>query len=152
LSLQRLARRRGAGAAAESVADALQALVVIGRRGAAGLQADLAAARLLGLGDLRQIDADVVVVRADEPRAILLVLRQQVGVPGQRRNARVLGGLERHGHRRRVRRRHGDAVDALADQVLDDLNLLRLRVLGRADIDALDVRQLSLRLLATVAR
>jgi len=91
-------------------------------------------------------------MRADEGRAILLVFRQEIGVPGQGRDARLLGRFESGRHGRRIGRRHRDPVDALGDEVLHDLHLLGFGVLGGTDVDALDVLHLFLRLHAAVAR
>src|SRR4029450_7470490 len=134
LAGQPLAGRGGAAHAAEGVADALHALVVIGCRRAARLDADGATVRFDLLRDLREVDADVVVLGADIGDAQVLVLGQQIAVPGQHRDAGRLGRGERAGHRRGVRGRDGDAVDAGRDQVVDHLQLL-LAAAGLAGAD-----------------
>ena len=48
---------------------------------------------LIFMHELGEVDADLVVVRADIGDAQILVLGQQVGVPGEHRNAGVLGRL-----------------------------------------------------------
>ena len=51
----------------------------------------------------------------------------------------ALACWQRARHGRRVGRRHGDAVDALGDQVADDLHLLvAAAMLAGADVQALD--------------
>jgi hypothetical protein len=82
-----------------------------------------------------------------------LVLFEQVGVPGQHRNAGLLGFDKLLAHRRGVGRRDRHAVDLLGDQVGDDLHLLvAAAVLAGADVEALDCAlQLCLGLLAAVA-
>jgi hypothetical protein len=97
--------------------------VVRGRR-TAGLDADRPALRLDRLRDLREVHADVVVLRADVGDAQRLVLLEQVAVPGQHRDAGGLGLLQRPAHGGRVGRRDGDAVDLAGDQVVHDLDLL----------------------------
>ena len=129
----------GALRAGERVADALHAFVVVRRRGAAGLDADRAALRLDRHHQLGDVDADVVVVRADIGDALGLVLRQKVGVPRQHRDLVRGGALQRIGHRRRVGGRDGDAVDPLGDEIGDDLRfLVAAAVLAGADVEALD--------------
>ena len=150
---QPVARRLVALLARERVADALHALVVVRGRGAARLDADRAALRLDLLHALGEVDADVVVVRADVGDAQRLVLVQQVAVPGQDRDAGLLRLLQAPRHRGGVRGADGDAVDLLGDQVVDDLHLLlAAAVLAGADILALELaRELLLGLLAAVA-
>ena len=95
---------------------------------------------LMLLRDLGEVDADVVVVGADIGEAQALVLLEQVGVPGQDRDAGLLGRLERLAHGGGVGGRDGDAVDLLGDQVVDDLDLLlAAAMLAGADIDALEL-------------
>ena len=65
LAGQAHARRFLAILARERVANALHALVVVGRRGAAGLDADRAALGLDLQDELGDVDADLVIVRAD---------------------------------------------------------------------------------------
>src|SRR6185295_5156290 len=123
----------------QRVPDALHALIVVGGRRTAGLDADGAAARLDLLGELREVHADLIVVRAHIGEAQPLVLRQEIAVPGKHRNARSLRTLERLAHGRRVRWRYGNAVDLLGDEVVDDLDLLfAAAMLARTDIEALD--------------
>ena len=96
--------------------------------------------RLDLLRELREVDADVVVVRADIGDAQVLALRQEVGVPGEHRDAGFLGRRQHARHRGGVGGRDRDAVDALGDQVGDDLDLLvTAAVLGRAGEEALDL-------------
>jgi hypothetical protein len=82
----------------------------------------------------------------------LLVLRQEIGVPSQSWNAGVLGRLEGARHGRGIGWRNSDAVDTLRNQILNDLNLFGFGVLARADIDAFDIAEFLLRLLAAIAR
>ena len=139
LAGQAIARRGGGLGARQLVADALHALVVVGRRGAAGLDADGAAIGLDRLGELGEVGADLVVVGADIGHAEILVLGQQVGVPGQNRDAGFLGGLQRNRHGGRVRRRHGDAIHLLGHEVLDDRDLfVTAAMLAGADVHALE--------------
>ena len=65
----------------------------------------------------------------------------------------LLGLLQRLAHGRRIGRADGDAVDALGDQVEDDLDLLlAAAMLARADILALELAaELALGLHAAVA-
>jgi hypothetical protein len=149
------ARARSTGHAAQRIPDALHALVVVGRRRTARLDADGAAVRLDLHGDLGEVDADLVVVGADIGGAQVHVLRQHVRVPGQHRDPGVLGGLQRHGHRRGIGRRHADALHiAAGDEVLDDLHLfVATAVLARADVFAYEgTVRLGFGLLAAVAR
>ena len=95
---------------------------------------------LIAMHELGDVDADVVVVRADIGDAQTLVLvatgRSPRSEPGC---SRPLGALQRIGHGRRVGRRDGDAVDLLGDEVGDDLRLLvAAAVLAGADVEALD--------------
>ena len=124
---------------------------MVGRGRAAGLEADGAAVRLERLRDLREVDADVVVLGADIGRTYALVFLEDVRVPGHRRDPGRHRRLQHLGHRGCVGGRHRDAVNALADEVLDDLDLLDLGVLARTDVHALDVVGLFLRLVAAVA-
>ena len=91
------------------------------------------------LCELGEVDADIVVVGADIGDAQGLVLLEKIRVPGQDRDARLLGAFERLAHGGSVGRRNGDAVDFLGDQVIDDLDLLfTAAVLAGADIQAFD--------------
>ena len=83
--------------------------------------------------------------------ANLGILWQDVGIPGHDRDAGRDRRLQGFAHGRSVRGRYRNAVDLLADQILDDLDLLQLGVLARADVDALDVGELVLGLVAAVA-
>ena len=90
---------------------------------------------LISCDELREVDADVVVLGADIGDAQGLVLVEQVAVPGQHGNARRLGLLQRLAHRGGVGRAHRDAVDLLGDQVEHDLDLLlAAAMLAGADI------------------
>ena len=111
---------------------------MVRRRRAARLDADRAALGLDLHDELGDVDADVVVVRADVSGAQALVLRQKVRVPGQDRDLVRSRVLERVGHRRRVGGRDGDAIDLLGDEVGHDLRfLVAAAVLARSDIEAL---------------
>src|SRR5581483_3477027 len=140
LAGQARAGRSRPGHAAERVANALHALVVVGRSHATRLDADLAALRLDLLDELRDVHADLIVVRADVGETQVLVLRQKVGVPGQDRDALFLRRRKNARHRGGVGRRHANAVDALRDQVGDDLRfLVTAAVLAGAGEEALDL-------------
>ena len=127
---------------------------MVGRRRAARLDADRAALGLDLHDHLGDVDADVVIVRADIGGAQALVLRQEIGVPGQHRDIVRGRALERVGHRRRVGRRDADAVDLLGDEVGDDLRfLVAAAMFAGADVEALDrAVELLLRLLAAGER
>ena len=125
---------------------------MVGRRRAAGLEAERAAVRLEPLRDLREVHADVVVLGPDVGGAHALVFLEDVRIPGHHRDPGRHGRLEDLGHCRRVRGSDRDAVNALADEVLDDLELLELGVLARPDVHALDVGLFGLGLVAAVAR
>ena len=139
LAGQPIAGRLGALAAGQRVADALHALVVVGRRGAARLDADRAALRLDLLRELREVDADIVVVRADIGDAQRLVLGRagrsprsapECRPPWPPRSALPMAGA--FDGEPRCRR-------PLGDQVVDDLHLLlAAAMLAGADVEALD--------------
>ena len=131
---------------------ALDAVVHVGRGRAAGLDAIGAAVRLKRHRLLGDRDADLLVDGADIARAQPLVGRQQVAVPGHDRDVGLLGAGEHLGDRRGVGGRDADAVDMLGDEVLDDLHLLLLGRVGRADEQALDAADFLRRLHAAVAR
>ena len=150
-AFEAFSRRRRRLAPRQSVADPLHALVEVLRRGPARLNAERAAVGRQSLQRARHLDAELAVLGADVGRSQVAVLGQEIRVPGDDRNARLAGALERARHRRSVRRRHGDAVDAARHEVLDDLDLLFLGVLARTGVEALDVRKLGLRRLAAVA-
>ena len=104
LAGQPVAGRLVALGARERVADALHALVVVGRRGAARLDADRAALRLDLLRELGEVDADVVVVRADIGDAQRLVLRRAGRSPRSGPGCRPPWPLQRLAHGGRVGR------------------------------------------------
>src|SRR5690606_27521063 len=124
VAVEALAGRSRAAHAAERVADALHALVVVGRGSAARLDADGAAVGFDLLHELRQVDADVVVFGADVGDPEIGVLGQEIAVPGQHRDAGLLGLHERADDARGIGRADRDAVDLTGDQVVDHLQLL----------------------------
>ena len=125
--------------ASKAVANALHAFVEIGGGGAARLNADHAALWLHLLEDFRDVGADLVIVRPDIGNPQILVLRQNVGIEGEHRDAGFLGGLQRRQDRHGIGRRHGNAGDAFGDEILHDLHLLvTAAVFARADILALE--------------
>ena len=149
------ARRLGALRARERIADALHALVVVGRRRAARLDADGAALRLDLHDELGDVDADVIVVRANiGERAVSCPCGSKIRVPGQDRNFGAGRALQSVGHRRRVGGRNRNAVDLLGDEVGHDLGfLVAAAVLAGADIEALHrALELGLGLLAARQR
>jgi hypothetical protein len=123
----------------QGVAHALHAFVVVRRRGAARLDADRPPLGLRLHHELRQIDANVIIVRADVSGAQALVFLEKIRVPGDDRNVGGLGALQRGRDRRGVGRRDRDPVDFLRDEIADDLGLLiAAAVLVRADVKAFD--------------
>ena len=125
----------------ERVADALHALVVIGRRGAARLDTDRAAFGLDRHDELGEVHADFVIMRADIGNAQPLVLGRADRSPRSGSGywrlcapcsaAAIAGG---------VGRRYADTVDLLGDQVGDHLRLfVAAAMLSGADIEAFDL-------------
>ena len=122
--------------AADGVAKAGRARVDVVGSDVAELQAYRPTLGLQLLQMLGHQNAHVVVVGAEIRLAQRAIRRREIGVDRHDRHLRVLR-LQHLAHRRGVRRRDGDAGDALVDQVLDDLHFAGLvGARGRAGIQA----------------